>query len=61
MAQVPRTRIEPWKPGVFMLCSECKHGYFRIGDRTCYGHYQDYVCANCGHKESRLTEKGMSF
>lgn len=61
MAQEPRQLMEPWDHSKAMRCRECGNGTFRIGDRTCYGHYQDYVCAECGHKESRLTETGMSF
>lgn len=60
MAQTPARLGEPWKDG-HIVCRNCDGDLFRIGDRTCYGQYQDYVCANCGHKESRLTEKGMSF
>jgi hypothetical protein len=51
--QAPRTFAEHWHPGrVTMVCSEC---------RTCYGHYENYHCANCEHVEQRLTETGMSF
>lgn len=60
MAQVPRIMGEPWKDGQ-ILCSKCNHDLFRVGDRTCYGHYANFHCANCGHVESRLTETGMSF
>lgn len=60
MAQVPRQIGEPWREG-HIVCRECDGDLFRIGDRTCYGHYQNYVCAACGHVESRLTETGMSF
>ena len=60
MAQEPRTYKEPWKSGT-IECSECGNTEFRIGDRTCYGHYENFHCANCGHVESRLTETGMSF
>lgn len=62
MAQEPRQFMEPWHTEKkAMRCRNCGNGTFRMGDRTCYGHYQDYVCAECGHKESRLTETGMSF
>lgn len=60
MAQTPSPMEEPWKAGV-MVCSSCAGHFFRIGDRTCYGHYANYHCASCGHVESRLTERGMSF
>lgn len=62
LAQEPRPVQEPWRDGT-MLCSECGGTLFRIGNRTCHGHYQDYHCANpaCSHVESRLTETGMSF
>lgn len=58
--QIPRVVSEPWRDGN-IECRECGHEYFRMADRTCYGHYDNYVCANCGHTESRLTETGMSF
>lgn len=61
MAQVAKPYMEPWQPGEFIICSECKGGNFRLGDRTCYGHYDNFHCANCGHVESRLTETGMMF
>lgn len=60
LAQEPRALAEPWKAGN-IVCRNCGGERFRVGDRTCYGHYQDYVCADCSHKESRLTETGMSF
>lgn len=60
MAQEPRAIPEPWRDG-HITCRNCGAQNHRVGDRTCYGHYQDYVCADCGHKESRLTETGMSF
>lgn len=60
MAQVPSRLGEPWKEG-HIICRNCGGDQFRVGDRTCYGHYQDYVCADCGGKESRLTETGMCF
>jgi hypothetical protein len=59
-AQVPRTYREPWRDGN-ITCRECEGDLFRSGDRTCYGHYDNFHCANCGHVESRLTETGMSF
>lgn len=62
LAQEPRPITEPWHEGnVPMVCSECGGTLFRVADRTCYGHYQNYTCAGCGHNESRLTETGMSF
>lgn len=60
MAQEPRQFREPWRDGN-IVCRECNGELFRIGDRTCYGHYENYHCANCGHIEERLTETGMSF
>lgn len=60
LAQEPRVFTEPWKPGT-ITCSTCLGTLFREGNRTCYGHYANYVCANCGGVESRLTETGMSF
>jgi hypothetical protein len=60
MRQEPRIIPEPWRDG-HLVCRNCGGDQFRVGDRTCYGHYQDYVCAGCGNKESRLTETGMSF
>lgn len=59
-AQTPRKVAEPWKEGG-MVCSGCGWTFFREADRSCYGHYANYVCAQCGHVESRLTETGMSF
>ncbi len=59
-AQEPRTVIEPWKRSEVMSCKSCGGDKFRQGDRTCYGHYDNWVCANCGNTESRLTETGMS-
>lgn len=61
MAQIPRNFMEPWQAGKFLLCSSCGNGFFRIGDRTCCGHYDNFHCSKCGHIESRLTERGMSF
>jgi hypothetical protein len=61
-AQEPRKHIEPWHQGqVPMVCKACGNDTFREADRTCYGHYANFVCAGCGLTESRLTEKGMSF
>jgi hypothetical protein len=60
LAQTPRAFREPWKDGN-ITCRACGGGDFRMGDRTCYGHYENYHCATCGHVESRLTETGMSF
>lgn len=60
MAQEPRRITEPWKEG-HIICRNCDGDLFRIGDRTCYGHYNNFHCANCGNIESRLTETGMSF
>jgi hypothetical protein len=60
LAQEPRTIKEPWMEGT-MTCSNCGGEKFREADRTCYGHYSNHVCADCGHNESRLTETGMSF
>lgn len=63
-AQVPRTFSEPWHQPygkVPLTCKNCAGRLFRQGDRTCYGHYDNFHCASCGHVESRLTETGMSF
>lgn len=60
-AQEPRIVAEPWQRDTTMICKACGHDRFRHADRTCYGHYDNWVCANCGHTESRLTETGMSF
>lgn len=60
MAQTPREFREPWRDGN-VVCRECGGTEFRMGDRTCYGHYENYHCASCGHVESRLTETGMSY
>lgn len=59
MAQTPRQYGEPWRDGIIV----CQNGHdtFRLGDRTCYGHYDNFVCATCGDVQSRLTETGMSF
>lgn len=59
LAQVPRVMGEPWKEGN-IVCRSCGNETFRIGDRTCYGHYANFHCAACGNIESRLTETGMS-
>lgn len=60
LAQSPREVAEPWREGN-VHCTNCGNMLFRIGDRTCYGHYENYHCSSCGHVESRLTETGMSF
>ena len=60
-SQVPRTFMEPWNGKGNITCRDCGEDKFRHGDRTCYGHYDNFHCANCGHVESRLTETGMSF
>lgn len=59
MAQTPRQYGEPWKDGIIV----CQNGHdtFRYGDRSCYGHYDNFVCATCGDVQSRLTETGMCF
>lgn len=59
MAQEPREYNEPWRDGV-MTCPN-GHTKFRIGDRTCYGHYDNFHCSECDEVVSRLTERGMSF
>lgn len=60
LAQEPRQFSEPWKDGT-ITCDVCLGTLFREGNRTCYGHYANYVCAGCGATQSRLTETGMSF
>jgi hypothetical protein len=60
LAQEPREFREPWKEGT-ITCGECLGTLFREANRTCYGHYANYVCAGCGSNQSRLTETGMSF
>jgi hypothetical protein len=63
-AQEPRKVSEPWRQpygSVPMVCKSCGNDTFREADRTCYGHYANWVCAACGNTESRLTETGMSF
>lgn len=59
-AQEPRTVPEPWVSGAFIICT-CGGTLFRDSGRTCYGHYDNWVCAACGKTASRLTETGMSF
>lgn len=69
--QTPRMVREPWHEGItYIICrgksvtgvgEVCGNDHFREADRTCYGHYANYVCDACGHTESRLTETGMSF
>jgi hypothetical protein len=58
-AQVPRQFAEPWKNGL-IVCG-CGNDTFRYLGRSCYGHYDEFVCAACGSGQSRLTETGMSF
>jgi hypothetical protein len=58
-AQIPRRISEPWRDG--NIVCECGNDTFRIGDRSCYGHYDNYHCGECGKVSSRLTETGMSF
>jgi hypothetical protein len=41
--------------------STCSSVLFRYQGRSCMGHYDDYVCAACGHTTSTLTETGMCF
>lgn len=60
LAQEPRAVKEPWRDGN-IECTQCGWDLFRMTDRTCYGHYDNWVCAACGYTESRLTETGMSF
>lgn len=59
-AQVPRNFSEPWREGI-IICRSCGSENFRQGERTCYGHYDNFHCSNCGHVESRLTETGRAF
>jgi hypothetical protein len=59
MAQEPREFGEPWKDGI--ITCMMGHTLFRYAGRSCYGHYDEYVCAECGDAQSRLTEAGMSF
>lgn len=58
--QTPRTFAEPWNGKGNIVCN-CGSDLFRQADRTCYGHYDNYVCASCGETTQRLTETGMSF
>lgn len=60
-AQVPRQFDEPWHRDQKIICKSCGGDTFRHGGRTCYGHYDNWHCANCDNVESRLTETGMSF
>jgi DNA-directed RNA polymerase subunit RPC12/RpoP len=60
LAQEPREFAEPWREGK-IVCGGCMGTLFREADRTCYGHYANYVCAQCGETTQRLTETGMSF
>lgn len=60
LAQEPRRFAEPWKDGT-ITCVECLGDLFRQGNRTCCGHYDNFVCAACGETTQRLTETGMSF
>lgn len=59
LAQPPREFREPWRDGT--ITCDCGSTMFREADRTCYGHYANYTCAECGANQSRLTETGMSF
>lgn len=59
MAQEPREYREPWRDG--LITDSQGHTLFRMGDRTCYGHYENFHCSECGEVVSRLTETGMSF
>ena len=67
MATTPRQFAEPWNDGIIVCRGKVEGGYpcdstlFRQADRTCYGHYDNFKCSECGHVESRLTETGMSF
>lgn len=64
LAQTPREFAEPWHQPYGerkIECKSCGGNTFRQGDRTCYGHYDNFHCSNCGNVESRLTETGMSF
>lgn len=61
MSQEPHEVREPWRDGLPMVCSGCGDVLFRDMDRSCFGHYDNWQCANCQHVESRLTETGMSF
>ncbi len=59
-AQVPATVPEPWREGT-IVCNTCDGFLFRYRGRSCMGHYDDWVCSDCGHTTSRLTETGMCF
>lgn len=60
LAQEPRVVKEPWKDGN-ITCRNCLGDLFREANRTCHGHYLNFVCANCGETTERLSETGMSF
>jgi hypothetical protein len=61
-AQEPKTVLEPWHTEQkFITCNTCTGIYFRYRGRSYMGHYNDWVCSNCGGVTSRLTETGMSF
>ena len=63
-AQTPRQFREPWVDNssqAVITCSTCGGTTFRQGERSCMGHYDNFVCASCGDTTSRLTETGMSF
>lgn len=47
--------------GHALICLMCDGTLFRYQGRSCMGHYDDYVCANCGTVNSTLTETGMCF
>lgn len=59
-AQEPRQVGEPWQNGL-IVCRVDGTDLFRYRGRSCYGHYDDWVCAECGTVASRLTETGMCF
>lgn len=59
LRQVPRTFGEPWREG--LITCQNGHTLFRYAGRSCHGHYDEYVCSECGDGQSRLTERGMSF
>lgn len=58
--QAPRTIKEPFSARN-LICPACGDEFFRYKGRSCYGHYDVYVCANCNREVERLTETGMSF
>lgn len=58
-ATEPREFSEPWRTGT-ITCNACGSTRFRAQGRSCYGHYEDYQCADCRKVTSRLTETGMS-